>query len=575
MKANLVRVLMVGLIVISLLLMAVGCGPAPATEAPAEEEAAAEEPAAEEPAAEEPAAEEPAAEEPAAETRPFVMLASDVVFSLDPAEDFSMGGGSGVMVHIYDTLMTFEGEDTAEIVPVLLAEVPSKENGGISEDGLTYTFHLKPNAYFHDGSPLNAEAVKYSIDRQRALGLGPDYYWASVEEMAVIDDTTFKVVLNAPSVFFLNMIAAPWASRIVNPAVVEANDVDGDMANAYLQDHDGGSGPYVLESWDRDLRQITMVRDPNYWGGWGEGPHIDEVIVRWIDESSTIRSMLEKGDADVVTGITYEDWKALGETPGISAVSYPALFTCQIYLNNLEPPTDNAQVRQALQAALDTESIIEDVMGGMAIPMDSQASNLNVGYAPADGYVTYDLEKAKALLEEAGYADGLEFTVKDPGLFRESTMVLEVWQADLAKIGVTMQIERVDQGAFYSALQNPDNPEIPMSYISNTMGDFPDAWSIMNYNLSPAMMSPGCCNYSQYDNPRVTELLVQAEQEFDPAKRQVMYQEIYDITAEDVPLIWPFGFKQMVAMSDKVKGYEYSLALGYQYLPLETMTVEQ
>jgi len=571
MKPKLLQPVVVGLMLISLMVMAAGCGPSPTTEAPATEAAA----ATEKPAATEAApTEAPPTEAPAAEERPFIMLASDVVFTLDPAEDFSMGGGSGVMVHIYDTLMTFEGESTADIVPVLLAEVPSKENGGISEDSLTYTFHLKPGAKFHDGSPLNAEAVVFSIERQRALALGPDYYWANVVSIDVVDDTTFTAKLNAPSAFFLNMIAAPWASRIVNPAVVEANEVDGDMAHAYLQDHDGGSGPYILESWDRDLRQITMVRNPDYWGGWSEGPHIDKVVVRWIDEPSTIRSMLEKGDVDVATGLTYEDWKDLGETPGIKSVSYPALFTAQIYLDNLEPPMDNPKVRQAMQAALDTQSIIEDVMGGMAIPMDSQASNLNVGYAPANGYVTYDLERAQSLLEEAGYPDGFEFTCKDPHLYRESTPVLEVWQADLAKIGVNMNIEVVDQGAFYSALQSPENPEIPISYMSNTMGDFPDAWSIMNYNLNPATMSPGCCNYSQYDNPRVTELLTQAEQEFDPAKRQVMYQEIYDITAEDVPLIWVFGFKQMMSMRDNVKGFEYSLALGYQYLPLETMWVE-
>ena len=518
-----------------------------------------------------------AEEEPAAggeAERPFVFLASDVVWSLDPAEDFSLGGGAGVLVHTYDTLMTFTGESSADIVPVLLAEVPSQENGGISEDGLTYTFRLKPGAYFHDGTPLDADAVVSSIERQKALGMGPDYYWLGVDKFEVVDSTTFKAVLKAPSVFFLNMIAAPWASRIANPAVVAAHEVDGDLANAYLQDHDGGSGPYILESWDRDLRQITMVRDPNYWGGWSDGPHIDKVVVRWLHESTTIRSMLEKGDADVATGLTYEDWKDLGETPGITGVAYPAMFTGQIYLNNLEPPTDNKLVRQALLAALDTESIVDGVMGGMAIPVDSQASSIHNGYAPANGHITYDLDQAKALLEEAGYPDGFDITCQDPTLFRESTTVLELWQADLAKIGVNMSIEVVDQGAFFSALQSPDNPVIPVCYISNTMGDFPDAWSIMNYNLNPAMQSPGCCNYSQYDNAKVAELLAAAEQEFDPAKRQVMYQEIYDIAADEVPLIWLFAFKQMMALRDNVKGFEYSLGLGYQYLPLETMWVE-
>jgi len=405
-----------------------------------------------------------------------------------------------------------------------------------------------------------------------ALALGPNYYWGNVETLEVVDETTFKVTLNYPSAFFLNMIAAPWASRIINPAVVAAHEEDGDWANPYMQDHDGGSGPYILESWDHDLRQITMVRDPDYWGGWSDGPHIDKVVVRWIHESSTIRSMLEKGDADVATGMTYEDWKALGDTPGIVAQAYPALFTAQIYLNNNLQPTDNVKVRQALQASLDTQSIIEDVMGGMAFAIDSQASNLNAGYAPANGYIAFDLDRAKKLAEEAGYPDGFELTVKDPKLFRESTSVLEVWQADLAKIGVKMNIEVVDQGAFFGAMAEPD--WYGVAYISNTMGDFPDAWSIMNYNLNPDLIAPGCCNLSWYVNDRVAELLKLADQELDPAKRQPLYQEIYDITATEVPEIWIIDFKQMMAFRDNVKGFEYSLGLGYQYLPLETMWVE-
>jgi len=565
MKTNLVRLTMVGLAITSVLLMVVSCGPSPATE----------EPAAEEPVAEEPAAEEPVAEEPTAEECPFVVVACDVIVDLEPAGDWTMGAGSGVMVHLYDTLMTYKGEDTAEIVPVLLEEIPSVENGGISEDGLTYTFHLKPNAYFHDGTPLDAEAVKFSIDRQIALGLGPDYYWWDMDRLEVVDDLTFKIVLKEPSAMFLNMIATPWASRIINPTVVKEHEVDDDMAMAYVADHDAGSGPYILESYERDRRQVTMVRDPNYWGGWSEGPHIDKVIVRWIDESSTIRSMIEKGDADIVTCMTYEDWKDLGETEGITALAYPAMFSSVIYLNNQEPPLDDPRVRQALQAAMDTESLIEDVMGGMATPIDCQASRVYNGSAPAKNFVTYDLERAKALLEEAGYGDGFEFTCKDPGCFQESTQVLEVWQSDLAKIGVSLSIEQMDMGTFFSALNNPESPEVPACHICNTMGDFPDAWSLMNYNLNPAMVPPGCCNASLYENPRVTELLDMAKVEYDPAKRQEIYQEIYDITAEEVPLIWPFGFKQMVAMRDSVKGFEYSLGLGYQYFPFETMWLEE
>jgi len=570
-KTNLLRLAMAWLALTSLLAMAAACGPTP-TEAPVTKEAATEAPAAEAPATavpptEEPAAEEPAAEEPAAEKPPFVIVACDTVLSLDPAEDWSFGGGSGIMIHIYDTLMTFKGEDQSALVPVLLAEIPSKENGGISEDGLTYTMHINPEARFHDGSPVNAEAVKYSIERQITLALGPEFYWTSLDHLEVVDEWTLKVVLQEPSAMFLNLIASPWATRIVNPAVAEANAVDGDMGNAYLYDHDGGSGPYILESYEPEFRQITLVRDPNYWGGWSEGTHIDKVIVRWIDESSTIRSMIEKGDADAVTCITYDDWAALDAAEGVRAEAYPGMLLAPIWLSYLNPPFDNILVRQAMRASLDTESIIDDVMHGMAFPVEGQASYVYAGATASENEVTYDLEQAKALLEEAGYGDGFEFTCQMPPTFPESQATLEVWQADLAKIGVKMNIQSVD----WATLQaNRTGDNIPDCQNGNTSGDFPEAWSLFKYVLH-GQARPRGARWSFYQNDRVTELIEQIGQTYDPAERQPLYQEIADITAQDVPNIWVFGFKQMVALRDNIQGYEYNLALGFQYFPLETM----
>ncbi len=583
MKAKLLRLTIAGLAVTSLLLMAAGCGPSPTTEAPATEApVATEAPATEAPAATEapptevPPTEVPPTEAPAAPTvldRPFITLAADVVFSMDPAEDWSFGGGAGVLLHAYETLLTYEGEDFARIKPVLAAEIPTKENGGISEDGKTITWHLKPDMTFHDGTPINSEAIKYSVERQIALAFGPDFYFQNLDSITIVDDLTFEMHLKEPSSMFMSVVASPWATRIANPTLCKEHEVDGDWGHAWVAEHDAGSGPYIIESWDRDAQQIKLVKYENYWGGWEEGKGIEEVIVRWVTEPSTVRALLETGDADLASSLTAEDWAELSATDEINGYAFPSTLLMQIYLNNEKPPTDNKLVRQALKASFDAETIIDGVLGGLGLPMDSWAPPAYAGVSKPSNYIGFDLDHAQELLAEAGYPDGFEFTVKDPGLFQNSSLVLEVWQADLAKIGVTMHIEPVDQGQFYTALLT-DPPDVPVSYLSNMGPDFPDAWSAMWYEFSSDFVAPGCCNYSNYANPRIDELIAEAEQEFDAKSRDALYAEAFEILEDDVPMLTPLNFMHTVAMRDYVQGYHYVLALSYQYVPYEEMWIK-
>lgn len=506
--------------------------------------------------------------------RPFITLAADVVFSMDPAEDWSFGGGAGVLLHSYETLLTYIGDDFAAIKPVLAAEIPTTENGGISEDGLTITWHLKPGMYFHDGTPITSEAIKYSIERQIALAFGPDFYFQNLDSVTVVDDLTFEMNMKQPSSMFMSVVASPWATRIVNPKLAQEHEVDGDWGHAWVAENDAGSGPYIIESWDRDAQQIKLVKDENYWGGWEEGKGIEEVIVRWVPEPSTVRALLETGDADLATSLTAEDWADLSAQDGINGFAFPSTLILQVYLNNQEPPMDNKLVRQALKASFDAETIIDGVLGGLGVAMDSWAPPSFVGTSQPSNLIGYDLDRAQELLAEAGYADGFEFTVKDPGLFQNSSLVLEVWQADLAKIGVKMNIEQVDQGQFYTALLT-DPPEVPISYLSNMGPDFPGAWSILWYEFNSGFVAPGCCNYSNYANSRIDEIIAEIEGEFDVGKHETLFTEAFEILEDEVPMLTPINFMHTVAMRDYVQGYRYALALSYQYVPYEEMWLEQ
>ncbi len=210
----------------------------------------------------------------------------------------------------------------------------------------------------------------------------------------------------------------------------------------------------------------------------------------------------------------------------------------------------------------------------MGVPTDSQGPTFVTGYAPANGDIKFDLNQAKKLLADVGMPNGFSFTVEDPGLFQHSSDVLAYWQADLAKIGVQMKIESVEQSQFYAKLQgNP--PQVPVSYLSNMGPDFTDVWSYMWYDYLSSHVSPSCCDYSNYLNPKVDGLINAADAEFDGTKRQGIYQQLFDTMAQDVPMLQPFNFKSLVALRSNVTGYSYNISNGYQYIPYETMTVSR
>ena len=311
----------------------------------------------------------------------FVVI-SDAPSTIDPGENWNGAGGFVINAHVYDALFRFEGAETATIVPMLAVEAPTVENGGISEDGLQYTIKLKPEATFPDGAPVNAAAVKFSYDRTKELKLGVDFLLDQIVETEAVDETTVRFTIKQPFSPFLNSLGSVFANLIMNPAVVAANATEEDpYAHEYLVTHAAGSGPYLLDSFAPELNQAILVRNLDWWQSWPEGPHIDKVVVQYIQENATARLMLEQGDADYVAGITAEAMDALETMPGI--VTFEGLSIAQSYiaLNVHVAPFDNVKVRQALAYALNYDAAIEGIWGG-GLKMDSVTPPM-VGYAPA------------------------------------------------------------------------------------------------------------------------------------------------------------------------------------------------
>ena len=493
--------------------------------------------------------------------------------TLDPAENWEGFGGFAILAQVYDGLFRFRGAETAEIVPVLAVEVPTVENGGISEDGLQYTVKVRPEATFADGSPLTADAVVFSYERTKALKLGVDFLLDQIDTVEAVDPQTVRFTIKQPFSPFLNSLGSVFANQVINPAVVAEHATEDDPhAHEWFVSNAAGSGAYILESFEQDLGQATLVRNLDWWQGWPDGPHLDRVIIQYIPEMATARLMLEQGDADYLAGITAEAQAALATTPGIVTIEGISMVQTYIALNTQVAPWDNVLVRQALAYALNYDGIIQGVWGG-GQKMDSVTPPM-LGYAPAATQYTYDLEKAKSLLAEAGYPDGLDIEIAVAQEYDLGNLTLQVLQADLATIGVNLTITPIEGNALYTQHINGDPAKALPAWFSWMGSDYPDAYQLLALSYGTRSLPPAsCCNFAYYSNPKMDEIIKRVETTLDPEERQAALQEGFDLAYQDEPFVWLHSVADRAAMKDTVEGWEFNYINGSVYVPLERMSL--
>jgi len=510
--------------------------------------------------------------------RPVLILASDQPGSADPAENWTFGGAA-YLPHVYDGLFRYVGSASPKLTALLAAEIPTVDNGGISTDGLVYTIKLRQDATFHDGSPVNADAVVYSYERIKALQLGANGITADwAETIEKVDDFTVKFTLKQPFADFLNSMGSVWGNYIVNPVVAKANEQSGDWGHAWLMEHDAGSGPYVMASVDPEQNTITLERYADYWGATSDRGNIDTAIIRWGTEPAAARSMLEKGDADAWVNPQAPDYAALKALDGMTAIKFPSIMQYYLALNGSVEPLTNPKVRQALQYTFNTDKVISDIFNDTLTKMEAAVGpGYPDVYAAATQY-SYDLDKAKALLKEAGYENGFELTANKMGFFPNDAAVLEYWQADLAKVGITLTIQEMDGGVFGTAWFTDctagTSPNIGQISALGVGGDYPSAWEVAAQVFPVPRLGGAKCSAVYFDDARVNELFTSIAGETTAAARAPLFQQLYDTLADDAGAIWIGQALDLVVYSDSLSGYKYFFSMGGNYLPLDTMTLK-
>ena len=473
----------------------------------------------------------------------LVAAQSQVVTSLDP----SIGYDASIRTMqqaMYDALLKYV-DTPPRVIPWLA------ESHEVSDDGLTYTFRLVKNARFHNGDPVDAEAVRWSFDRTLKLGKGPAWMlnaFLEAENIQAPDAHTVVFTLDRPFAPFTSFL--PWWF-IMNPRQVMANEVDGDMGREWLIDNEAGSGPYKLRRVEHGTRyELERVQD--YWRGHkGE---LGGIVYKLIRESAAQRAALIKGEADLATGLGPDEFEQLTRMDGMVASTEPALTTFGIKFNTRGEKTSDRNLRKAIACAFDYEALIA-IYNGRAVLQTSPFSDSIRGKITVPNMPRRDIAKAKAYLARSRYPEGgieLEF-VYERGL-EEQRLMGFVLIDNLRELGITVNIVPLTRDDMVARGSRAGTSPDMMAIFATPASSDPDAVAIQ-YHPSSHGRYYGA---HHYDNPEVTKLIEEARFTGDWEKRAPLYAKIQQMIVDDQPEIFGMMRERRIVYRDRVKGFEYS-----------------
>lgn len=371
----------------------------------------------------------------------YYAFISEPYIDFDPSVEYS--NGIIVLHNIYETLTRYD-INTEKIEPLLAEEWTS------NEDGTVWNFKLRQGVKFHDGAELNAEAVKKSIERTMDLQMGAAYIWDCVDEIKVIDDYTVEFVLSYPAP--LDLIAsAGYAAFIISP-----NAVDKDTG-WFNEGNEAGTGPYKVQQVTKG-EEVILAKFDDYWKGWSDNQY-DRVIIKKIPESSSRRQLVEKGEAQITSGLSVTDIKALRENPAVNVIEGPSWTNIIGFFNTEKKPLDNVDFRKALCYAFPYEEVVSDIKEGMAYKSTGLIPKGLWGHDESLMQYETDLQKAEEYLIKSGVnSEGLKLELTFTSGTEELRNMAQLYQVNLKKLGIELQIQEMNWDNVWEKSKNT-NPE--------------------------------------------------------------------------------------------------------------------
>jgi peptide/nickel transport system substrate-binding protein len=460
--------------------------------------------------------------------------------SLDPAQVTDLNS-MHVLAQMYETLVQF-GPD-GQLEPALAT------HWTISPDGLTYTFTLRADARFSNGDPVTAEAVQFSFMRQLDEGApgaqyGPfpfgRFFFGAVESVRALDPTTVEFRLSSPNYALLNVLTL-HTGAVVNPGLALAEGENFALVG-------GGSGPYRLERWTRG-GDLVLQRNPYYAG---RAAPIERLVFVPIVAAAGRTIALQAGTVDLVINPPPENLELL-RGAGFTVATAPGPHVWWVGMNLTRPPFDNRLVRQALNYAIDREAIIQGILHDTAVPSNQPLAPGTLGHSADATAYTYDPQRARELLAQAGYPQGFTatFLVPTSGSGMQSPVAMgTALQAYWAAVGVRVNIEQLDWGTFLGRIaQGAELGNLEMWQLS-WFNISLDPSYVYGPLLSSASWPPGF-NTGFYKNEEVDRLIEQGVVERDPAQRRQIYERASELVSYDAPWVFVNHGKQVVVFNPR------------------------
>ncbi|WP_086996138.1 ABC transporter substrate-binding protein [Rhizobium sullae] len=485
----------------------------------------------------------------------IIVTYKDDITTLDPAIGYDWVNWS-MIKSLYSRLMDYE-PGTPNLVPSLA------ESNAVSPDGLTYTFKLRKGVKFSNGREVVASDVKYSIERAvdpKTQGPGAGFFGAikgfedvtggkaaTLSGIEAPDDGTVVFNLSRPDATFLHVLAINFASVVPKEAVEAAAS---DFGKKPV-----GSGTFVLKDWTIG-QKLIFERNKDYYVK--DTPHIDSFTVEVGQEPLVALLRLQKGEVDIagdgIPPAKFLEIKNSAEGPQM-IVDGEQLHTGYVTLNTKVKPLDNVKVRQAVNLAINKERITR-ILNGRATPATQPLPPLMPGYDKSFAGYSYDVEKAKALLSEAGFPDGFETTLYSTNTDPQPR-IAQALQQDLAAVGIKAEIRALAQANVISA--GGTEGEAPMIWSGGMawIADFPDPSNFYGPILGCAGAVPGGWNWSWYCNADLDKRAVAADSMSDPAKvaeRTAAWGKIFTDIMADAPWVPVINERRVVAKSLRMGG---------------------
>jgi len=484
--------------------------------------------------------------------------------SLDPAI-ITDGVSNRITRQIYEGLVKYKSA-TTEVVPALA------EKWQVSADGTVWTFTLRRNVKFQDGTPFDANAVVWNFDRWRLskhpqheneikAGQTFEYYEAQfggfddkslITKAEAVNPTTVRITLRTPQGPFLANLAM-FVFDLVSPTAAEKWGVD-------FGKHPVGTGPYRFVEW-KVGQDVILEANPDYWDNAGK-PKIPRLVIRNIKDNSQRLAALKAGEIQGFEGLNPDDVKVVRADPNLQIILRPTNTTGYVAFNYKVKEFQDKRVRMAVASAINKKAIVDALYGGTGMVATQFQPPPLWGYNKDLKDFEYNPQHARDLLKEAGFPQGLKEITWDDGrkeplqfwympvsrpYFPNPKEIAEAIAADLAKAGIMVQLQTTDWTVY---LDKRKNGQLPL-YMLGWTGDNGDPDNFVCYFFC----SPGASREGFYTNQQLTDLLLQAQKLTDQSKRAELYRKAEQMIHDDAARLFIANNQPPLPFQKKVKGY--------------------